>query len=732
MSDSATYQDSILAPALSILESALSGIGQRDREDLQLSTLEVCASIIGGYDLHGFTDITGHGRPSTESRSLARRLISIINSLPIEPALVLSILSAIDIGDHERKTKGAYNTDFRLAKHLAARMPNVKGRQPLKIIDPASGPGILLVAYVIRQTQHFHVPIEFMLSESIYAADMSDHAIRGVLLSLSSMSSDLTSISKLQKHLICTDSLLAPMTLWRSFAPDGFDGVIANPPWERLRLLKHEHVKANGNVRHYGADYPDESDPANLETNRQALQLYRTKLSHSTTFKWKGEQDLYKLFLELAQAIARPDGKIAFLIPAGLIRSHGLTDLRTKLVKTTAKLDITIADNKARFFSIDTRFKYLVLEADLSSISTQHKTLLRHATGTVEGLTTTRGVNIQMQCLRKFRPDLTIPEVRTSAEWLLFKRISQLHPAFGDPRTIWRHQCHRELDMSLDRKLFIRNRRTELLPLIEGRMVHQFQFGAKAYASGTGRRAVWNTSTAANVNDLHPQYYIAPQSLDVETRRLSMQLRVGFCDITGQTNERTMLASIIPAGCVAGNKVPTVEFYHTSDWPQLALIWLGVVNSLTFDWLLRRVCTTTINYFILDSVPIPVFTQNSAAASRIARLANMLMHSTADPFTTGTAQARANLEQVVAEAYGISASDYRLILNDFSQLDKHQPSILSEHQSTITKDTALHAVLCGQDLLKEAKSIELRIRAARNIGAIPFVPNQFYSSVCKK
>ncbi|MFR7732166.1 MAG: hypothetical protein ACLU7D_01660 [Collinsella sp.] len=36
-----------------------------------------------------------------------------------------------------------------------------------------------------------------------------------------------------------------------------------------------------------------------------------------------------------------------------------------------------------------------------------------------------------------------------------------------------------------------------------------------------------------------------------------------------------------------------------------ALLWLGIVNSFAFDWIVRRYITTTINFFILENLPFP-------------------------------------------------------------------------------------------------------------------------------
>src|ERR1019366_3891875 len=88
------------------------------------------------------------------------------------------------------------------------------------------------------------------------------------------------------------------------------------------------------------------------------------------------------------------------------------------------------------------------------------------------------------------------------------------------------------------------------VPLYEGRMVHQFDCAAKAYVSGEGRSAKWRELPLGE-KVLLPHFF-------VNVTGSAPPLRAGYCSITGQTNERSLLATMLPAGLAAGNKVPTL------------------------------------------------------------------------------------------------------------------------------------------------------------------------------
>src|SRR5207253_11176822 len=117
----------------------------------------------------------------------------------------------------------------------------------------------------------------------------------------------------------------------------------------------------------------------------------------------------------------------------------------------------------------------------------------------------------------------------------------------------------REVDMTRDRSRFVTNPRKGYLPVVEGRMIAQHRFGAKAYQSGTGRRAIWQPLQPGE-STVEPQFFYPADALPGGVLDRTGRARVGFCDVTGQTNERSIIVARVPEGVVCGNKVPTIMF----------------------------------------------------------------------------------------------------------------------------------------------------------------------------
>jgi|TARA_R110002049_G_scaffold12487_5_gene55837 hypothetical protein len=707
------------------------GKSRSDRVELRFQLLEAAASRVGGFDLAEY-----HGRFGVRTLKFAARLVddarAIVQSIDesgIHPALALSALAREALDEADRRSSGAYHTDFRLALHLARSVED-RLMPDMRVVDPACGAGILLAAVSLTACGSDRILANEWLRHCVYAADLSPQALRGTLLSLATLTDDLDALSDMRAKWRVQDSLLAPAKAWETLAPEGFDLVVANPPWEKVKLSRHEYIKASGKSRNYGSSYKKDSlygyEAAKSEKAEQAVRLVEKfpALAH-------GEPDLYVAFAELLLQLTRPDGSGALLVPAGLIRSLNTQYLRQELVTSTKELAFTVMENRARHFAIDTRFKFLLVNYVKSSrVGNGSKTIgISHATADDENVNATKQVKLSVGELQKLRPDLTLPEVRTKAEWKLFRKMQANGVSPECDQSPWYPDFCREVDMTRGRPHFRTSPEAKCLPLIEGRMVQPHRLGCKSYVSGEGRSAVWrNLAPAASA--ISPQFWMPLRALSEEALKRSKMPRAGFCDITGQTNERSMMAVMIPNGLVCGNKVPTVTFPNDTSQERM-LLWLSIVNSLPFDWLLRRVVTTTVNYFVLLSVWLPGIEPDSLPGRRLVEISRKLAeldksgHVSFDKCWQ-VAELRAEADVLVATAYGCTEADLRLILQDFPLLDRGQPSLPGDDRSTVTADLLLST--WARRKRRQSKIAE-RVSAAMQLGAIAYLSSEFARTI---
>jgi len=711
--------------ALTALDEAIARLGIEPSPELRIRMLEGAAALVGGYHLAAFDNAVGQESNPIDPQMVMSQSVHLTDALregPLDPSLALACLGDFEVDPITRRRTGRYFTDSRLALELVM---GVRGhlRDARTVLDPSCGAGILLVASALVAKEEADRAHKEFVGEAIWGVDRDALAVRAARAAISSLTNDVQAIAKLNQRLLVADSLASGLEWWRMHSPAGFDLVIGNPPWEKLKVTKHEHSVSIGQVRHYGAGYSDaEIDEDLLVAEKKAASDYGRIVKQDMAFQGTGEPDLYKLFLELAGQLASRDGAISLLVPAGLIRNQSTIKLRRWIFRDF-DTDIVLFDNRRRFFEIDSRFKFLRISASrrkgtdsvirFSSVCSPNGHDVRLSSSQIE---TTHSK------LSEISPDLSLPEVAERADWDLFAEIRARHPAFAEVEAGWHPRFHREVDMTSDRSLFrSKTDGAASLPLIEGRMVHQHRVAAKRYVSGEGRRALWQVQPPFSAL-IRAQWFISDAELPANVLARTRNPRAGFCDITGQTNERTVLAALVPAGVVCGNKVPTIDFAS----PQQSAAWVGIANSFVFDWLARRSVTTTLNFFIMKNLPIPRWDPGNEDLRVIAAATQTLagLEGRADVSAERITALRAEIEVRTALVYGIAFEEFLQMFRDFPQVDREQPPLPTEAHSTVTLDTIIAA---SPPVWAETQSRERstkRVDASRRIGAVAFVPNE--------
>lgn len=709
-----SLEQRLLAPTNRLLDKAAEDVlPSGNHDDARLTMLEAVSSKFAGWQLDEFWNLTRGGSPHlrAEPKPWADKLLASIMMTQIPTPLALAALSREVLPPAQQRRTGAYYTDWRLAEQLTgAAVPRVKADGLW--VDPACGSGMLLVASAMQ------VPAgaarDAAIRDRLTGADLSANALRGALLSVASLTEDLAAVREFASRLLLQDSLRSEST-WATIAPNGAALVIGNPPWEKLRLSRHEAAKRAGAVRAYGQSFEREVD---LDPDRSELLTYVQQVASGMRLQGKGEHDLYKLFLELGIGIAAQEGVLAMLLPAGLIRSKGTTSLRWELGSMARELSVSVAENRAHHFAIDSRFKFLSVVAKIGG---GHKKPIELRVADRTGTVPVKAVMLSRSRLAEVRPDLTIPEVRTSAEWDLYCRLASNAVTVGDLAGPWSPSYRREIDMTLDRKSFRRRGGEGTLPLLEGRHISQYRWRAKAYRCGEGRSAIWDPQPLSKPS-LRTQWYVPLDAMRSGTVQRTMRSRIGFCDITGQTNERSLLVARIPESVVCGNKVPTLVFENGGE--DREDLFLAVANSLVVDWMLRRIVTTTVNFFLLDTLSLPRVDESSDLGRELINLARLLTEAEGDPTVDSwqVGRWRARSDALVAAAWGMDLADMELVLRDFPLLDRGQPALEGEAKSTVTSDCVLTELA---EILGEANPSIDRTRQAYLAGASPYVPAEY-------
>jgi len=139
-----------------------------------------------------------------------------------------------------------------------------------------------------------------------------------------------------------------------------------------------------------------------------------------------------------------------------------------------------------------------------------------------------------------------------------------------------------------------------MLPLYEAKMIHHFDHRWATYDETGAIRDVTPAEHADPNFVVQPRYWVPAPEVDAALLdRWKHQWLVGFRDITNSTNERTMIAGLMPRVAV-GNNLPLLLSSNPDAW---ALP--GVLTSVVLDFPARlSVGGTHMNFFIAEQLAV--------------------------------------------------------------------------------------------------------------------------------
>ena len=420
----------------------------------------------------------------------------------------------------------------------------------------------------------------------------------------------------------------------------GFDAVVGNPPWDRVKLQQVEWFAAR---KPEIAAAPRAADRkrmiAALEREGNSLAVdydaardraesaaRMARASGDYPLLSSGDVNLYSLFVECAMALVRPEGVVGLLTPSG-IASDKTAARFFKSVATAGRLRALYDfENRTGFFpNVDSRFKFCVFVASrLPTGESARCAFYLHDVSQIPK----RSFSMTAAEFARVNPNTgTAPIFRTRRDAELTTAIYGRLPVLvnrsgSEPMAAWPVTYIRMFDMTNDSGLF-RTRwdleekekawpisgnrydspKGEWVPLYEGKMVQAYDHRAASVVVNRDNvhRPAQPVPTMPSQR-LNPDWLPDPQYwvLRNEIAFPDAPHLFGFKDVTSPTNARSMIAALVP-GCGAGNTFPIV----TTDAPTASARLLANFNAVPFDYVARqKIQGQHLNWFIVEQLPV--------------------------------------------------------------------------------------------------------------------------------
>lgn len=418
------------------------------------------------------------------------------------------------------------------------------------------------------------------------------------------------------------------LTFPHVFSKGGFDVVLGNPPWEKVQTeeiqffssIAPEISALSGNARKEAIEDLCRRNPDISErwTFRKRLDAAIVKFfKHSGRFKLTsvGKFNTYALFSELSLNTISRRGRAGIIVPTGIATDDTTKDYFKTLVVNNQLVSLFDFENRmALFQSVHRSYRFSLLTID-GAMQTPQASLMFFAYNVSDLKNEEKRFNLSKFDISTLNPNtFTCATFRSKKDALLSIFIQKMIPIFLDERSGAKNKYNpkvwRLINTSDDSESFVGNALTneKIIPVIEAKTIHQFDHRYATYPLSTStttepREVTKLEKTSADFESL-ARFNIRSELFKerLDHKYHSKKWFLTFRNITNVTNERTVIASIIPvaASCEV---TPYVEI--DADTSVSAFL-VGCLNSYALDYIARqKVGGIHLSYFILYQLPIP-------------------------------------------------------------------------------------------------------------------------------
>lgn len=441
----------------------------------------------------------------------------------------------------------------------------------------------------------------------------------------------------------------------------GFDAVIGNPPWERIRLEEVQFFTGRSSKIALATRAADRKEMIKKleEENPELWQEYLEakddadrvlQYLHRSEFyplMGRGDTNFYAVFAERAEKLIKQIGRVGFLTPSGIATDNTTQYFFKELVDNHRLAVLLDFENKKKFFEDShSSFKFSMIlfggaGVKLDEISAAfflHKEEFKKlVAGSDERL-----IELKPEDFALFNPNTrTCPIFRHRRDYELTKKIYEAAPILLDKsgkkeKNPWGISFLRMFDMTNDSGLFktaeelkkdgfyfvkgnkykkkITDEETKeeqeiyYLPLYEAKMIHYFDH---RYAEGvTGKSKLISTQASKIVPNekkenpdltVTPRFWVLKDEVEQEVPD-GFNWLLGFRNVARPTDVRTFITTIIPIAGV-GNSMPLIIPHIDFQLSVPGL--LANLSSIPFDYSIRQKAGgSNLNFFIVEQLPV--------------------------------------------------------------------------------------------------------------------------------
>ena len=486
----------------------------------------------------------------------------------------------------------------------------------------------------------------------------------------------------------------------------GFDILITNPPWEKVktedREFFHKYDKSIDKKKtkkevvkkkkekllkkfEIKQDYLKTEELYQFQRNYFS-KLYRHQSGKivnmdGTEKQSSADMDTYRLFTERCFELLDENGFFGIVLPSGLHKDDGAIGLRRELLFKKAKIEGLIdfqnqmGKKKGKIFEgVHPSFKFLLL--NLKKDKPQDIFPCQFMERNLEVLDENEfpknpKMKQSIKEIKNLSPrDCSIIEFKNPRDINLFKKAKNKFPELGSKiEGLWNLVFYREFDEKNDSHLFKTQKLSDdYLPLYKGEAIYQYEF---------------------NHNLSLINRYVSIKSRKVQGKGFPFEkecyknYKLVIRDVARNTDERSLITTVIPKNSFTVNTlhgvcIETNNLLHRNKY-MLSL--QAFLNSFVLDYFIRQKITAHVNQKFLLPLNVPRLIEKDPYFKRLVKrsakltcignefneLANEIGISRGGVTDQQERwRIQGEIDAIVAYVYGLTLDEFEYILNTFT------------------------------------------------------------------
>ncbi len=454
-------------------------------------------------------------------------------------------------------------------------------------------------------------------------------------------------MDKGQQELKGLDALHFPLAFPHVFlgARDGFDVILGNPPWKEVTLeedafwarhfpgLRSRPQREQEELKsRYRQARPDLAARLKGEIET-AASLRKVLTAGAFPGMGTGDPDLYKAFdWRFWDLVSPKGGRIGVVLPRQAFAAEGSTAFRKEILRSAKVVDATMLLNQRGWVFPSVHAQRTIALTVITRreggrdselrLSGPYGNLERFRAGASIAPVTFRAHEVEA-----WNDTASLPLLPSDESVEVFAQLRQSPRLDLRNESAWRARPYRELDATKDKPwmdLESEQRPEGFWPVFKGESFDLWTPDTGTYyAWADPERMLAHLRDKRNRGTKKGPFGEFTAGWRADSRTLPcLSPRIAFRDGTNRTNQRTVIAALVPRRVFLANTAPFLLWPRgtTSDHAYV----LGLLSSIPLDWYARRFVESHVNFFILNPFPIPRPSVDSQLRDRVVALAGRL------------------------------------------------------------------------------------------------------------